>query len=142
MTITQESTPNTFDVASNLAPVDNSTELILNGRTIIHPSRLETANSLHGILMKMRSTIIITRGRLARANNKSPIILMRFYSYLLLTLLTCATMCVTTAHTTKYSSNVAKTKYGELRGIVVRSNPTVEAYLGVPYATPPVGSLR
>lgn len=45
-------------------------------------------------------------------------------------------------HTMKYSTNVVKTKYGQLRGIVVRSNPTVEAYLGVPYATPPVGSLR
>ncbi|CAD7085883.1 unnamed protein product [Hermetia illucens] len=38
--------------------------------------------------------------------------------------------------------NVVKTKYGPLRGVVVRSNPTVEAFLGVPYASPPVGSLR
>lgn len=42
----------------------------------------------------------------------------------------------------KYSPNVVKTKYGPLRGIVLRSHPLVEAYLGVPYATPPVGSLR
>lgn len=42
----------------------------------------------------------------------------------------------------KYSTNVVKTKYGTLRGIVLRSHPVVEAYLGVPYATPPVGSLR
>lgn len=42
----------------------------------------------------------------------------------------------------KYSTNVVKTKYGPLRGIVLRSHPVVEAYLGVPYATPPVGSLR
>lgn len=45
-------------------------------------------------------------------------------------------------HNLKYSSNTVKTKYGELRGLIVRNNPTVEAYLGVPYATPPIGSLR
>lgn len=45
-------------------------------------------------------------------------------------------------HNLKYSANTVKTKYGELRGLVVRNNPTVEAYLGVPYATPPTGSLR
>lgn len=45
-------------------------------------------------------------------------------------------------HNLKYSSNTVKTKYGELRGLIVRNNPTVEAYLGVPYATPPTGSLR
>lgn len=42
----------------------------------------------------------------------------------------------------KYSTNIIKTKYGPLRGILVRTNPPVEAFLGVPYATPPVGSLR
>lgn len=42
----------------------------------------------------------------------------------------------------KYSRHTVKTKYGPLRGIMVRANPPVEAYLGVPYATPPVGSLR
>jgi hypothetical protein len=45
-------------------------------------------------------------------------------------------------HNIKYSTNIVKTKYGSLRGILVRTNPTIEAYLGVPYATPPVGSLR
>lgn len=45
-------------------------------------------------------------------------------------------------HNIKYSTNIVKTKYGPLRGILIRSNPTIEAYLGVPYATPPVGSLR
>lgn len=39
-------------------------------------------------------------------------------------------------------SNTVKTKYGLLRGIVVRSSPLVEAFLGIPYASPPVGSLR
>lgn len=42
----------------------------------------------------------------------------------------------------RYSTNIIKTKYGPLRGILVRTNPPVEAFLGVPYATPPVGSLR
>ncbi|XP_068621382.1 neuroligin-1-like [Battus philenor] len=42
----------------------------------------------------------------------------------------------------KYSTRVVRTKYGPLRGIVVHSHPQVEAYLGVPYATPPLGSLR
>ncbi|KAI5641557.1 carboxylesterase family domain-containing protein [Phthorimaea operculella] len=35
-----------------------------------------------------------------------------------------------------------KKGYGPLRGIVVHAHPQVEAYLGVPYATPPLGSLR
>ncbi|XP_014362989.2 neuroligin-1 [Papilio machaon] len=42
----------------------------------------------------------------------------------------------------KYSTRLVRTKYGPLRGIVVHSHPQVEAYLGVPYATPPLGSLR
>ena len=42
----------------------------------------------------------------------------------------------------KLSANTVKTKYGLIRGIVVRSSPLVEAYLGIPYASPPVGSLR
>lgn len=42
----------------------------------------------------------------------------------------------------KMGANTVKTKYGLLRGIVVRSSPLVEAYLGIPYASPPVGSLR
>lgn len=36
-------------------------------------------------------------------------------------------------HNLKYSTNVVKTKYGLLRGIILRQNPTVEGYLGVPY---------
>lgn len=53
-----------------------------------------------------------------------------------------ASATTATTHNLKYSANTVKTKYGELRGLVVRNNPTVEAYLGVPYATPPTGSLR
>ena len=41
----------------------------------------------------------------------------------------------------KYSTRVVKTRYGTLRGIEVRTS-AVEVYLGVPYATPPLGSLR
>lgn len=59
-----------------------------------------------------------------------------------LVILTCAPFISATLQNPKYSANVVKTKYGHLRGIIVRANPTVEAYLGVPYATPPVGSLR
>ncbi|CAH1368932.1 neuroligin-1 [Tenebrio molitor] len=42
----------------------------------------------------------------------------------------------------KYSTRVVRTKYGPLRGVMIHINPPVEAFLGVPYATPPVGSLR
>ncbi|XP_030557383.1 uncharacterized protein LOC115760260 isoform X1 [Drosophila novamexicana] len=45
-------------------------------------------------------------------------------------------------HGAKLSPSTVKTKYGLLRGIVVRSTPLVEAFLGIPYASPPVGSLR
>ncbi|XP_059059300.1 neuroligin-1 [Achroia grisella] len=50
--------------------------------------------------------------------------------------------CAAALPTHKYSTRVVRTKYGPLRGIVVHSHPQVEAYLGVPYATPPLGSLR
>ncbi|KAJ2953553.1 hypothetical protein O0L34_g1155 [Tuta absoluta] len=50
--------------------------------------------------------------------------------------------CVAALSTHKYSTRVVRTKYGPLRGIVVHAHPQVEAYLGVPYATPPLGSLR
>lgn len=42
----------------------------------------------------------------------------------------------------KYSTRIVRTKYGPLRGVMVHSHPPVEAFLGVPYATPPLGSLR
>lgn len=42
----------------------------------------------------------------------------------------------------KYSTRVVRTKYGPLRGVMMHIHPPVEAFLGVPYATPPVGSLR
>lgn len=76
--------------------------------------------------------------------NTSILLLKNRLSFLAITFLICSPICAITAttHNMKYSSNVVKTKYGELRGIIVRNNPTVEAYLGVPYATPPTGSLR
>nr|CAI5830961.1 unnamed protein product [Callosobruchus analis] len=42
----------------------------------------------------------------------------------------------------KYSTRIVRTRYGPLRGIMIHIHPPVEAFLGVPYATPPVGSLR
>lgn len=42
----------------------------------------------------------------------------------------------------KYSTNIIETRFGAVRGIVVGTNPPVDAYLGIPYASPPVGSLR
>lgn len=137
--------------------IKSKKKIISNGGTIIKipQSKKSKTNiySIHGILMKMRSTIyktftevkfVRTCSRESNNNKKSSIKLMKIHIFLLITLLTCVSMCLTraSAHTMKYSSNVVKTKYGELRGIVVRNNPTVEAYLGVPYATPPVGSLR
>lgn len=61
---------------------------------------------------------------------------------LLLVLLACFPVISASMHNVKYSTQTVQTKYGPLRGIIVRTNPTVEAFLGVPYATPPVGSLR
>lgn len=56
---------------------------------------------------------------------------------ILVLIILCIPLLTTTAassvHNLKYSTNVVKTKYGPLRGIVMRQNPTVEAYLGVPY---------
>jgi hypothetical protein len=45
------------------------------------------------------------------------------------------------ASTHKRSTRVVETKYGPLQGIYIQ-NLQVEAYLGVPYATPPLESLR
>lgn len=43
------------------------------------------------------------------------------------------------------SSRVVKTQYGELSGVIVglgRNLDSVEVFRGVPYASPPVGTLR
>jgi neuroligin len=44
------------------------------------------------------------------------------------------------------SSRTVTTKYGDLRGVMISLNSpsldAVEAFLGVPYATPPLGNLR
>lgn len=43
------------------------------------------------------------------------------------------------------SSRIVKTKYGELSGVVVtlgKNLERVEVFRGVPYASPPIGSLR
>ncbi|KAK3910656.1 Neuroligin-1 [Frankliniella fusca] len=41
----------------------------------------------------------------------------------------------------KISTRLARTKYGLLRGVILQQQ-AVEAFLGVPYATAPLGSLR
>lgn len=61
---------------------------------------------------------------------------------MLLILSLCIPIVSSSHSSNKYSTNIIKTKYGPLRGIVIYSNPIVEAFLGVPYASPPVGSLR
>lgn len=62
-------------------------------------------------------------------NVKSHLNAILFLIILCIPLLTAAS----SAHDFKYSTNVVKTKYGPLRGIVLRQNPTIEGYLGVPY---------
>ncbi|XP_065344055.1 neuroligin-4, X-linked-like isoform X2 [Cloeon dipterum] len=46
----------------------------------------------------------------------------------------------------KYGARVVKTKYGQVRGVLMEPNSrqmeAVEAFLGVPYASPPTGSNR
>uniref|UniRef100_A0AAG5CVE5 Carboxylesterase type B domain-containing protein n=2 Tax=Anopheles atroparvus TaxID=41427 RepID=A0AAG5CVE5_ANOAO len=54
-----------------------------------------------------------------------------------------ASPAASTLNNITYSNSVVKTKYGPLRGIVFRASPVVvEGFLGVPYASPPIGSLR
>lgn len=60
---------------------------------------------------------------------KSHLNAILFLIILCIPLLTAAS----SVHNLKYSTNVVKTKYGPLRGIILRSTPTVEGYLGVPY---------
>lgn len=69
--------------------------------------------------------------RAFRSNDsvKSHLNAILFLIILCIPLLTAAS----SVHNLKYSTNVAKTKYGPLRGIILRSTPTVEGYLGVPY---------
>ena len=69
--------------------------------------------------------------RTFRSNDsvKSHLNAILFLIILCIPLLTAAS----SVHNLKYSTNVVKTKYGALRGIILRSTPTVEGYLGVPY---------
>lgn len=69
--------------------------------------------------------------RAFRSNDsvKSHLNAILFLIILCIPLLTAAS----SVHNLKYSTNVVKTKYGPLRGIILRSTPTVEGYLGVPY---------
>lgn len=69
--------------------------------------------------------------RTFRSNDsvKSHLNAILFLIILCIPLLTAAS----SVHNLKYSTNVVKTKYGPLRGIILRSTPTVEGYFGVPY---------
>ena len=66
----------------------------------------------------------------------------RFNTIIILIILCIPIITASSVHNLRYSTNIVKTKYGPIRGILLRSNPTIEGYLGVPYATPPLGSLR
>lgn len=61
-------------------------------------------------------------------------------------LVTCMSDTGLTVETRRLSSRVVNTKYGSLRGFLAqlpgRTLPNVEVFLGVPYASPPLGSLR
>lgn len=81
------------------------------------------------------------RGRpvAARARERGPLCVMRAGCGALIAWLAC---CAAALSAHKYSTRLVRTKYGPLRGVIVHTHPPVEAYLGVPYATPPLGSLR
>lgn len=144
MTLSQPNTnakANTLNVPFNIH-IKSRNKIDSNGGAIIKipQSKKSKRNSnLYGILMNMHSKTkkIVTEADFVRkcfreSHRKSSNTLMKIHIFLLVTLLICVSICMTraSAHTMKYSSNVVKTKYGELRGIVVRNNPTVEAYLG------------
>lgn len=132
---------NTLNVPYNIH-IKSRNKINSNGGAIIkipQSKKSKRNNNLYGILMKMHSKTkkTVTEADFVRkcfreSHKNSPNTLMKIHIFLLITLLICVSMCMTraSAHTMKYSSNVVKTKYGELRGIVVRNNPTVEAYLG------------
>lgn len=79
---------------------------------------------------------------LSKTHNFGCSVLKHHFLLIFVILITCTPIISASLHNIKYSTNTVKTKYGLLRGIMVRANPSVEAFLGVPYATPPVGSLR
>lgn len=79
---------------------------------------------------------------LSKTNSFGSSVLKHHFLLMFFILITCTPIISASLHNIKYSTNTVKTKYGLLRGIMVRTNPSVEAFLGVPYATPPVGSLR
>ncbi|XP_058802673.1 neuroligin-1-like [Phymastichus coffea] len=65
---------------------------------------------------------------------------------LLLVVLVGTLVGMAAAEQPKYSTRLVHTHYGALRGVVARGSAAgetqVEVYLGVPYATPPLGALR
>lgn len=122
----------------------NRTKLSHINRRITHVS---VPNFNHCTNMKCNNVTIPCHKRIGFDCSKimkMSMYLKKHLYLLLIALMVCGPFISTAAavHNMKYSTNVVKTKYGQLRGILVRKDPTVEAYLGVPYATPPVGSLR
>lgn len=83
-----------------------------------------------------------SNGTISSKTNNCCSVLKHHFLLIFFILITCTPIISASLHNIKYSTNTVKTKYGLLRGIMVRTNPSVEAFLGVPYATPPVGSLR
>lgn len=65
-----------------------------------------------------------------------------FYASWIIMVVMCVEDVVASLVVHKYSTRVVRTKYGPLRGVMIHIHPPVEAFLGVPYATPPIGSLR
>src|SRR5882757_3475347 len=61
---------------------------------------------------------------------------MLFINYLFIFSICCASSLSS-------SANVIETKFGSIRGISYTFlNKNIDAYLGIPYAKPPIGNLR
>lgn len=115
-------------------------------RESIRPTKLKLIDKpsrmVNGFSARQKTSFLSTATHFIGTRNGPEAIFKRNFCWLFLVIFTCVPIISATLHNPKYSANIVKTKYGQLRGIIVRSNPTVEAYLGVPYATPPIGSLR
>ncbi|XP_055548902.1 uncharacterized protein LOC129732246 isoform X2 [Wyeomyia smithii] len=92
------------------------------------------------ILNSRRTEEIKTSGKSATSTKILKILQINLQLLLLLWL--CVPNVSSSYQNVRYSTNIIKTKYGPIRGILKHSNPIVETFLGVPYASPPVGNLR
>jgi hypothetical protein len=78
----------------------------------------------------------LQRSNTTTALRSSDSVLKNHLNALLFFIIFCIPLLTSSAssvHNLKYSTNIVKTKYGPLRGIILRQNPTIEGYLGVPY---------